>query len=614
MRETVGWSASRPSRLWAGRQADQPFLRSISPAALVFAALVAATVGAFFVTTRLKRSAPVIEQLTFNRHFSPNGDGRIDFAQFAFRLRRTDDATVSIVNRDGGEIRTLAQNRRLEEGRRHRFRWDGRTTLGAVAPDGEYHLRVGLRRQGRSVTSPLKLFLDTRPPRPVVRHVSPGVITPTAAAPGRRRATLRFVGPRRSPTLLVYRTDLRRPRLVARRKGRSNSSSLSWDGFSGLGRRHRPAAAGSYLLAVRVRDAAGNLGPARLPPTRATVRGHPGLEVRYLAARAPTGPVRAGARSRFLVFAGGARYHWRVRRLGSGRAVSKGATRVGALRVRAPRGRSGIALLELRLGTRRYSAPFAVQSRRRRSVLVVLPALAWQATNPVEQNGDGFPDVLPLDRQVDPRRPFAGNGLPPGFLSRTAPVLSFLDGTGSRYDLTTDLALARSSASLGRYGGILFADADRFATPALVASLRAYVRSGGRLAWTGLGAFSRPVNVTAKSISVRSAAAAGGLSGERVQVQRGERPLAVLGDRIGFFAGVGTSFGPFPGLEAQLEPAPGARMLASAGAEPRRPSIAVYRLGRGVVARVGVGGWGASLRSSPDAGRIMRRLWTLLSR
>src|SRR5256885_3869643 len=50
--------------------------RHVSPAALVFAALVVATVGAFFVTTRLKRSAPVIESLTFNRHFSPNGDRR----------------------------------------------------------------------------------------------------------------------------------------------------------------------------------------------------------------------------------------------------------------------------------------------------------------------------------------------------------------------------------------------------------------------------------------------------------------------------------------------------------------------------------------------------------
>ena len=176
----------------------------------MFAALVIATVGAFFVTTRLKRSTPVIEQLTFRRSFSPNGDGRFDAALFAFRLRRTDEVTVSIVNRDGDEVRTLAADVLLRGGQRHRFRWDGRNEAGRVAPDGEYHLRVGLRRQGRTVTSGRKLFLDTVPPRPVVRYVSPDSISPDGAG-GANSATLRFAGPSRRARLLVYRTDLRAP-------------------------------------------------------------------------------------------------------------------------------------------------------------------------------------------------------------------------------------------------------------------------------------------------------------------------------------------------------------------------------------------------------------------
>src|SRR5919197_2042928 len=135
--------------------------RAPSPAAAVFGALVVATVGAFFVTTRLKRSAPVIESLTFNRHFSPNGDGRFDFVQFALRLRHTDDATISIVTRDGTRFRTIVENLTLNRGRRYRFRWDGRTQSDQIAPDGEYHVRVSLRRQGRVVTSGKKIFLDT---------------------------------------------------------------------------------------------------------------------------------------------------------------------------------------------------------------------------------------------------------------------------------------------------------------------------------------------------------------------------------------------------------------------------------------------------------------------
>src|SRR2546421_8929139 len=112
----------------ASRRTLRP--RQLSPAALVFAALVVATVGAFFVTTRLKRSTPVIESLTFNRHFSPNGDGRLDTVVFALRLRRTDDVTVSVVSRDGTTVRTLADDLSVRKGRRYRFRWDGRNDGG----------------------------------------------------------------------------------------------------------------------------------------------------------------------------------------------------------------------------------------------------------------------------------------------------------------------------------------------------------------------------------------------------------------------------------------------------------------------------------------------------
>lgn len=143
----MSWSWSAPI--------DNKLARLRRPATvpvLVFAGLVVATFAAFFVTTRLKRAAPVVEQVTFRRSFSPNGDGRFDVALFAFRLRRSDDVTVSIVTRDGDEVLTLAEDVPLARGRRHRFRWDGHNSAGRVAPDGEYHLRVGLRHQGRTVT------------------------------------------------------------------------------------------------------------------------------------------------------------------------------------------------------------------------------------------------------------------------------------------------------------------------------------------------------------------------------------------------------------------------------------------------------------------------------
>ena len=190
-------------------------------------------------------------------------------------------------------------------------------------------MRVGLRRQGRVVTSGRKIFLDTTPPRPVVGYVRPSVITPGGSSRRARTATLRYSGPKRRPELLVYRTDLRRPHLVARRTGRSGTGVLHWDGRAGLGPARKPAAPGSYLLAVRVRDAAGNIGPTTLPPRRGAVAGNPGVSVRYLAAVPPAQPVRAGALTSVRVFAGGRRYRWRVRRLGSQSSTSRGVSARG---------------------------------------------------------------------------------------------------------------------------------------------------------------------------------------------------------------------------------------------------------------------------------------------
>jgi hypothetical protein len=584
----------------------------------VFAALVIATVAAFFVTTRLKRSTPVIEQLTFRRSFSPNGDGRFDAALFAFRLRRTDEVTVAIVNRDGDEVRLLAADVLLPGGRRHRFRWDGRNEAGQVAPDGEYHLRVGLRRQGRSVTSGRKLFLDTVPPRPVVRYVSPDSISPDGAG-GANSATLRFAGPTRRARLLVYRTDLRRPRLVAARTIPRDESTVRWDGrVSG----RRPAAAGSYLLVVRAQDAAGNVGPPRIPPRRAAVRGHPGLAVRYVDARAAAPVVETGQRAMFTVGTDGRRYRWSVRRLGSRRVLDRGRKGSSKLTVRVRLGRSGVAMLTVRVGRHRHTRPVAVQGRRHEKVLVVLPEATWQARNRLEDNGDGYPDVLPEDPQVSLLRPYAGNGLPPGFAGDQSGLLLFLDRERLRYDITTDVALAsRGAPRLDRYTGILYAGPPRFSPIGVVQMLRRYVETGGRLAWVGRGGFDWNVRVSGRKQgrgvdtllrgrrpTIRA------LFGERLRYEREVVPVAVLSDRLAFFRGVPGSFGPFGPLEESLRLPPRARLLAAAGTGEDRRALVVYRRDAGVVARVGIDGFGRALRTSPAAVRIMRRLWALLLR
>ena len=583
-------------------------------AQVVFALLVVATIAAFFVTTRLKRSAPVVEHLEFPRYLSPNGDGRKDTVQIGFRTKRTDEATVSIISSAGDDVRTLVQDLQLDAGT-HRLRWDGRLGTGRVAPDGEYRVRVGLRHQARSVISPRKLFVDTKPPRPVVRYVSPATISPDGIGT-RNRAKLRFDGPIRGrPRLLVYRTDLPRPALVARRLGRAGSDRLSWDGKVGTRSHSRPAPSGNYVLAVRTTDAAGNVGPPGLPPRRGSLPGHPGLAVRYVAARGPDFPVFAGARARFGVESDGRRYHWTLRRLGSRHVLRRGSSGATVLGVHVPRMRSGVALLSIRAGRHRYETPLAVQGRRRGRVLVVLPATTWEARNELDADGDGFGDQLPLDATVSRRRAFAGTGLPPGFTAREAPLLAFLDRARLRYDITTDLALARGGTRAAkRYRGVLFAAAPRFFSSQLGELSRSYLDHGGRMAWLGTGGFTAPVQVTQTTIAGGKPSAGANYFGEHLRDVHARGALAFLSDRIEFFRGIGTAFGPFASLEQSARLPAGARLLASAGHEANRPSLVVYRQRSGVVVRVGVDGFARAARGSGDVTRIMRRLWTLLSR
>ncbi len=303
---------SRSTGSWRDGRSVSRLVRPAAVPVLVFAALVVATFAAFFVTTRLKRAAPVVEQVTFRRSFSPNGDGRFDVALFSFRLRRSDDVTVSVVTRDGDEVLTLAEDVPLVRGRRHRFRWDGHNAAGRVAPDGEYS------PAGRAA-----------PPGPH-RHLVAQALPRHGAAQARRQvrvagldlarrrrrgnsATARFAGPTRRARLLVFRTDLPRPRIVARRDIPRGESTARWDGrVTGGG----PAPTGAYLLVVRAQDAAGNVGPRRVPPAprRSARSPGPGRQLRVRAR-----PGHRGRRRRRAVHGVGGRPAVSLERAPAGR-------------------------------------------------------------------------------------------------------------------------------------------------------------------------------------------------------------------------------------------------------------------------------------------------------
>lgn len=153
--------------------------RRVSPAALVFALLVVATLAAFGWSQRLKRDPLVLDKVTFVgapilepkaprvHAFTPNGDCRFDQIRIRFRVTRSDDATVQIVKPGGRLIVTLERNRFLKRYRFHTFYWDGRSRRTGSAPPGRYKLRVKLLDQDRILVPPGTMRLHRAPSKPI---------------------------------------------------------------------------------------------------------------------------------------------------------------------------------------------------------------------------------------------------------------------------------------------------------------------------------------------------------------------------------------------------------------------------------------------------------------
>ena len=140
----------------------------------MFALLVLACFAAFFVTQRLKHTPTVVQQFKLTPVFSPTPSGHIKEEQISFKLASADEVTVTIVDAKREVVATLVRDYPLSRYKEFSLRWngrvgtahtyellkgaDGRTILlgvteGALAPAGEYRVRVSLRKQARSVLS-----------------------------------------------------------------------------------------------------------------------------------------------------------------------------------------------------------------------------------------------------------------------------------------------------------------------------------------------------------------------------------------------------------------------------------------------------------------------------
>jgi hypothetical protein len=611
-------------------------------ARVVFALLVAASFGAFFVAQRLKGAESVAEITHLKRFFSPNGDGRRDVDRITFKVKEPGRVTVTIVDRDGERVRRLADGIDARPQTPVHVIWDGRTDEGLRAPDGLYRMQVGLRRTGRTVVVSGSFNIDTTAPKPLVLSVTPPIAGPV---PGAFEIRARGVGRRRAPTFRILRTDLGQAREVARFRGRAGSRRGVWDGRVG----GAPAPPGTYMVVVAVRDRSGNVGtaPAVLPPVPGQVRGKPGITVRQITAQPPLEPVRAGQRVEFFVDSRRRSYRWSIRRVGIAHTIKKGSAQPGrTLAVRAPDAESGAYFLQVRSG--RYSArvPFLVQAPERARLLVVVPAITWLGVDRVDDNGDGLPNTLDTGGPVKWPRVIAGDqGLPATFADQTAPLLVFLDRARIRYDLTSDIALARSRDPRATdREGVALAGSLRWVPRTLARRLRRYVEDGGRLASFGTDSLRRGVRVGPNRLTRPTQPTPVDPFGARLDPVRRPRvgedgktplPLTALADdaALGLLTGsdgIVAAFGRIEESEARPETRGGKVAAAlgqdvteaeraaaeEKGEEPRTalPALTATHLGKGVVVRVGLTEWVERAGTDREVGQITRNIIDILRR
>lgn len=599
-------------------------------ATAVFAALVLATLGAFVIAQKLKSSPPVVVRPLWSSVFSPRADpdsGKRRRARISFWIVRGDDLTISIVDDQGRIVRTLVDDERLEKKVRRTWWWDGRTDEGTIAPDGRYRVRVALIHQGRTFDLPdVSIRLDTRPPRPRVTRVEPEAASGPAFLPQRGvdgvRISFRGTEGRRA-ALQIWRTDLTPPRVVEQIELPARTEQTEWDGtIDG-----EPAPAGTYLMGMYVEDRAGNAAtfPRRTPP-RGQVPGRAGVTVRRLAAAPQLDPVTAGRRAVVFVDARGRRYTWALRRWGDPRVLARGRARAGTVRltVPAPLGQSGLHVLTIATREHRTQVPIVVRARVPRRVLVVLPAITWQGENPVDDDGDGMPNVLTAGGRSSARlvRPFA-HGMPRSIGQREGRLLQFLDEDLKRYDLTTDAALATvRGPALDGHSGVILAGDMRWITPELRRLLRGYVERGGRVWSLGTDSLRRQVRLRDGVLSRPSAPvptdALGGRPQQPLVDNADEVPLVVYEEgEIDLFSGTGGYFTGFGAYEVLASLTPGAELSDAAGPEAQAGTavIASWKLGDGLAIHTGLPQLAQRLTEGDlESQALARRIWAIASR
>jgi hypothetical protein len=131
----------------------------------------------------------------------------------------------------------------------------------------------------------------------------------------------------------------------------------------------------------------------------------------------------------------------------------------------------------------------------------------------------------------------------------------------------------------------------------------------------GWDSLRRRVTVGAAALQAPTAPARANALGEAtIPEQVAPTTMAAATDSLGLFAGTGGVLGPFARFDRSLGLPRGTTALTSAGRDPQHRSLVAYKLGRGLVIRLGTPEWSRSLDTNVEVAQVTRRTWALLSR
>lgn len=604
-----------------------------------FAVLVALTVAAFFITQHLKTATPLVlsrgdgppgpDPAAFNptnaARTCQNNEGdlvRFNKTQLRIKLQHSSEKVeVFVVNPSGDVVDTLSSGRFLKKNALGVFTWNGRNASGRIVRHGTYYFRIVLANGGGEQLTDRPISVITKDPKPVITGVRvSGKSGPAVIEPGSSEAQIHFkAGDYRDAWVRIYRTTASGQLTLVthyRSDNPTTGTASAWNGIIA----GKPVPAGTYLVGLQVKDAACNLGatPATDDVVPGTTPGQ-GVTVRYVAAMPPLTATPAGSDATVFIDARSQPYKWQLRAVGAQKVLEHGSRGRGAadLHVRIPGHQAGLYELTVAADNHSTTVPLVAAASGHAAsahLLLALPMLTWQGTDPVDDDGDGLPNTLTVGDALKLPRLLA-SGLPPGFADE-AQLLAYLNSQHVSYQLTTDVALALGQGpSLKGRKGVLFDGSFTWLPSHLGPQLRSYVKGGGRVATIGLNSMQAQVKLTSGKSGTVTTGRPEPLRPDPFGAHHGNiastggEDVTVLTDQLGLFGGADAFLG-FSHYQA-ITP-PGGTRQSLAGLAQSAPAVTAFTLGSGQVVEIGLDGFVQSLAHNVDSQELMTNIVKLL--